>query len=204
MYRFVVFALALSVAGLVGCATMTTKGPVTALIVQQSEPLDVDGTYETHNVIRINVRYGKVEWTAYVGPNPGQDEPVRVTLTQSSAPALLVVQGWVFISGQWPTGRTRRVVGGASGTDMLVQHEGPADAGIHRVFYMGGNWPTVIDVTLDGNSDTTKPLSRVRTYFEVGPEDEEIPPSISNKDAPPNVQALLDHVDAMVETADLD
>lgn len=202
MCRCAAWALTLILFGSIGCSSGPSKKYVRASIVQQPELLEPETPFIANDVTHILVTIDDIEWTVYVGPNPGQDGPAEVTLTHASSPALLIVQGWVYISGKWPTGKTGRVTAGGSGTTILVQHEGPADGGTHRAFYWTGNWPTKVLVTLDQNPATTKVLTSAGWYFEVGPGNVEIPPAISVDDAPPNVAALIEHVKTVVSAPD--
>jgi hypothetical protein len=181
--------------------SMSSNDPIaTALIVQEAEALVPGKPYSTHNIIRINVTYGEISWTAYAGPNPEQTDPAVVTLELSPAPSLSILGGWIYVWGQSPNGRTRRIKAGGSGTTMMVQHQGPSDGGIHRVFFMAEPGDHV-DVILDNNPSTLATLDQIGTYFEVGPSDTTIPPAILLSEAPAEVTALVAYVLANVNVA---
>ena len=214
MFRYLAYASILMPAVFAGCAartpiskevSMKSAEPLTtALVVQELKPLDLGKPLSTKQVIRINITYGEIKWTAYVGPNPGQTEPAEVTLESFSAPALGIFRGWIYASGKSPTGKTKRVKAGTIGTTIVVQHDGSDDGGIHRVVFIAKNEPDDrVDVVLDGKPETRKTLNQVGMYFEIGPGDTEIPPAkLIATD--PEVKALVEQLQAKVETAKLE
>jgi hypothetical protein len=206
MYRCAALAFTLILLGSIGCASgpgrKCLKKPVRASVMRQAELLVPDKPLLTSDVIHIKVTIDDIEWTACAGPNPGQAGPAELTLTRDPSPALLIIRGWVYISGKWPTGKSERVTAGGTGTTILVQHEGPAGGGTHRAFYWTGNWPTKVLATLDQKPATTKALTSAGSYFEVGPGNVDLPPATSVNDAPPNVAALIEHVKNVVPAPD--
>lgn len=51
---------------------------------------------------------------------------------------VVVNGGWVFISGHWPYARTRRVSGGAMGSEMIVQVEATDGGDVERYYFTHG------------------------------------------------------------------
>lgn len=47
--------------------------------------------------------------------------------------------GWMFLSGRWPYARTRRAVGGAEGSEMIVSIDPTSGGDIERYFFTNGD-----------------------------------------------------------------
>ena len=169
MQRFMVYAGAVVLIGLAGCTASSPARVAPASgaeaprvlglmmmapnpsgpIVQEVKPkaTDPDGSFRPDavgDIYRYDYAEGKYDWTAYVGSNPGavSNEKFEARVIAGPEPALRISVGWLFIYGRFPAGQAGHVSGGAVGTAMIMQHEGPPDGGTVRVFFVGKSWYT--------------------------------------------------------------
>lgn len=71
---------------------------------------------------------------ALLGPTPFVfPVPDAIATYQNTQPRLSVSDGWLYLSGDWPTAVTDLVVAGAHGTTIVIQVE---SATVHRVFLL--------------------------------------------------------------------
>lgn len=169
MQRFMVCASVAVLIGLAGCAAssparvdpasgaeaprvlglmMMAPNP-SGPIVQEVKPKATgpDGSFRPDSVsdiYRFDYAEGKYNWTAYIGSNPDASgmEKFEARVITSPKPAMRISVGWLFIYGRFPAGQAGPVSGGATGTAMIIQHEGPPGGGIVRVFFVGKSWYT--------------------------------------------------------------
>jgi len=193
MQRFVVCASVAVLSGLAGCAAssptrvdpaadsaaprvlglmMMAPNP-SGPIVQEVKPkgTNPDGSFEpdaVEDIYRYDCAQGEYEWTGYIGSNPSasSNEKFHGKVVGGSRPALRIAVGWLFIYGHLPAGQAGHVSAGGTGTAMIVQHEGPSDGGIVRVFFVGKNWYSdEIKVRFNNALKTT--LTKVGDYAEL-------------------------------------
>ncbi len=193
MQRFMVCASVTALIGLAGCAAssparvdpasgaeaprvlgvMMMAPNAGGFIVQKVTPkaTDPDGAFRPDavtDIYRYEYAEGKYDWTAYIGSNPNASstEKFEARVVTNPEPAMRVSLGWLFIYGRFPAGQAGPVSGGATGTAMIVQHEGPPDGGIVRVFLVGKNlYSDKIKVFHDSTLKTM--LKKVGDYAEL-------------------------------------
>jgi hypothetical protein len=151
---------------------MTAPNP-NGFVVQEVKPrpTDANGSFGPNavtDIYRYECSEGKYDWTAYIGSNPNAsgNDKFEATVVGNPEPAMEISIGWMFIFGRFPIGQSGHVTAGAKGTAMIVQHEGPADGGTVRVFFVGKNWYSdEIDVRFNNALKTT--LKKVGDFAEL-------------------------------------
>jgi hypothetical protein len=193
MQRFVVCASAVVLLGLAGCAapSPTRADPASGSaaprvlgimmmapnpsgpIVQEVKPKDTDsnGSFRpdaVEDIYRYDCAQGEYEWTAYIGSNPdaSSSEKFEGRVVAGSRPAVRIAVGWLFIYGRLPAGQAGHVSAGGTGTAMIVQHEGPSDGGVVRVFFVGKNWYSD-EIRVRFNNALKATLTKVGDYAEL-------------------------------------
>jgi hypothetical protein len=134
-------------------------------VIQPGVPFSPD---TVDDIYRFQYVQDKYDWTAYVGSNPGASatEKFAATFKPTPDPTMQISIGWLFVFGRFPIGQAGDTVAGAEGTAMIVQHEGPANAGTVRVFFVGKDWHSdEVKVRYAGTLKAT--LSKVGDFVEL-------------------------------------
>lgn len=194
MNRLLCLAL-LPLIGLGGChrPEMQIKASV---ISDEFEYFDVNQPQTTKNIKRIAIGFGrKTRWVGLVAPTT-RGEEVSFTL-KNAASVGEVVNGWAYLTGQWPAGSTKRISAVGSGTRMIIQEENNH----HRVFFLGDLFDSIEVELLDGDRSTRTMTTR-RTYLELTPEASTLPTAPFPKIKGSEFEEFVEMVESLANATD--
>ncbi len=77
------------------------------------------------------------DYRAYLHPQaaPGVRSMIGVTFTE---PVVIVPDGWAYLVGRYPAGRTGRIRAIGWGTEMVIEIDNSGGAEVHRVYFISG------------------------------------------------------------------
>ncbi|MCG3129159.1 MAG: hypothetical protein CHACPFDD_04069 [Phycisphaerae bacterium] len=201
------FAIVLLVCGAAaGCAPSSApvftqpRANIVSTLLRKDEPI------VTRHILKLRVSFKAnglpCSFDALLGPRPFVfPVPDAIATYLNTQPRLSVSDGWLYLSGDWPTAVTDLVFAGAHGTTMIVQVESST---VHRVFLLRKSLTgsESCKVHLLANPSIAREWRADRDrYVETTSGGTDLSQPLPVDSAPQAVQDFLNYVKSVVEDA---